>query len=136
MATVFIDTCIFIDCLNRKGEANERILAHLVNAGHELVTSISVVGEMVHVSFHKGLDSMDLVNVLTRNHVRIVFPDCHFPFELSWVDKIMENHGTYGSSTTDRMHIAFAIQDVADFFVTSSGEVLRCSGRRTMASGA
>jgi hypothetical protein len=47
---------------------------------------------------------------------------------MSAVEKTLADKDIWGSSTTDRMHLIFAIIKSIDFFVTSSGGVRSLGG--------
>jgi predicted nucleic acid-binding protein len=128
MSTIFIDTCILIQCLEKKGDQVGRFLSHLTNAGHSLFTSISVVGEMIHICLKKHLDHEHLVSIIERLRIEILFPASSYPSIMSAVEKTLAEKEIWGSSTTDRMHLIFAIIKSIDFFVTTSGEVRSLGG--------
>ena len=122
---VFFDTCVLIDSATpgRKGNERTRDLQHLSNAGHSLVTSITVIGEMVHTSFKK--DNFDLhqgIDILKKLEFGVIFPLQGLREWCSIVDQEMDETGRYGSSITDRTHFAYALTSRCDFYVTSKGE--------------
>lgn len=123
--SIFIDTCVLIESStpNSNGEERARQLRHIANAGHSLLTSITVVGEMVSVSLEK--DTFDLsrgVEILRSLGIRILFPIPDIRRVCILVDAEMESLGRYGSSVTDRTHFAYALTSECDYYVTSQGE--------------
>ena len=123
MSVIFFDTCVLIDCLGKKGEEAERVISQMHNAGYGLTTSISVVGEMIQISILKGLDFNRLISIISRYEIEIIFPLNEFRSWFEEVETSLARNGIYGSSSTDRLHVAFALMIKADVFVTSAGEV-------------
>jgi predicted nucleic acid-binding protein len=122
MSVVFFDTCVLISCLGKKGDETERAISHMHNAGFALATSISVVGEMIQIAILKGLDFNRLVSIISRYEIEIIFPLNEFRSWFEEVETSLARNGIYGSSSTDRLHIAFALMINADVIVTSAGE--------------
>jgi len=123
--SIFIDTCVLIESAtpNSHGEERARQLRHIVNAGHSLMTSITVVGELVSVSLKK--DTFELsrgVDILGSLGIKILFPMPEIRRVCLLVDAEMESLGRYGSSVTDRTHFAYALTSECDYYVTSQGE--------------
>lgn len=123
--SIFIDTCVLIDGAtpNSQGEERARQLRHIVNAGHSLMTSITVVGEMVSVSLEK--DTFDLsrgVEILRSLGIRILVPIPDVRRACMLVDAEMESLGRYGPSVTDRTHFVYVLISECDHYVTSQGE--------------
>lgn len=123
--SIFIDTCILIEGAtpNSYGEERARQLRHIVNAGHSLMTSITVVGELVSVSLKK--DTFELsrgIDIIRSLGIKILFPIPEVRNLCLLVDAEMESLGIYGSSVTDRTHFAYALASECDYYVTSMGE--------------
>jgi len=122
---IFFDTCILIDCATtgRIGDDRTRDLHHLANADNVLLTSITVVGEMVHSSFEKDTFELDEgIRLLKELKFKVLFPVQELRDWCVAVDREVDAAGCYGSSVTDRTHYAYALAASCDFYVTSKGE--------------
>jgi len=87
------------------------------------MTSITVIGKMVHAGFEK--DTFELtkgIDILRKIMFRILFPVKELREWCMTVDKEMEEIGRYGSSVTDRTHFAYTLSSGCDYYVTSKGE--------------
>jgi hypothetical protein len=116
-----LDSCILIDCQ----EDNETLskLNHLNGMGHEIMAPLTVIGETVHVCFDKGLDVHMLMTNLQHLELTIIFPAPELREWCRLVDEVNDVESNYGSSVTDRTHLAYAITHGADYFVTHRSEV-------------
>jgi len=127
---VFLDSCIFFDYL--KDYKTKSTIRHAKNNGHKLVTSITVLGEIVSVCVPRRLQELyDIIEVLKELDVEVIHPQ-PLPNEprlsllrecCMCLDAYHAEEGIYGSSLTDRTHLAYATMYDCDFFVTSSSEV-------------
>ncbi len=125
MHTVFLDTCIILDCFDpkHKHESVAKHLGHLQNLGHELYVSYTVLGELVEqcMSNRKDFKIHDVANLLLDLNPTILHPTKELR---GWCVKTDEaNLDNYGASDTDRTHLAYAITAGIDYFVTHQTEV-------------
>jgi hypothetical protein len=87
------------------------------------MTSITVIGEMVHTSFEK--DTFDLyrgIDLSKKLEFGVIFPLEGLREWCTTVDQEMEDTGRYGSSITDRTHFAYSLASGCDYYVTPMGE--------------
>ncbi len=118
---VFADSCIFFGCL--EDDRVYRTLRRLRNDGHEIVTSITVIGEIVEVCFRKEKDLHTILDILRELEVEVIYPIPQVRFCCIHIDEYLDDAGVYGASTTDKTHLAYAIAHQCDFFLTSPSEV-------------
>ena len=117
-----LDTCILIDC--REDRTGVLPLLNRMNAtGHELLAPLTVVGEVIHVCFDKGYDVHEMVTILERLELDTIIPSPELRDWCRMVDEANDENANWGSSVTDRTHLAYAITRGADYFVTHHSEV-------------
>jgi len=118
---IFVDSCIFLDCL--EDERSYRTLRRVKNDNHQIITSITVVGETVEVCFRKSKDLAKIVELWRELDVEFIYPVSQVRFCCLCLDDLLREEKVYGSSVTDRTHLAYAIAHELDFFVTSRSEL-------------
>lgn len=117
-----LDSCILIDCQDPKEDTISK-LSHLIGTGHEIIAPLTVIGEVIHVCLEKRLDVNDFVVNLQKLNLRIIFPAPELRDWCRLVDEANDIGNNWGSSVTDRTHLAYAITHGANYFVTSHSEV-------------
>ncbi len=121
MAKAFLDTCVVIDYF--KDDDTGRAINHFTNDGGELVTSITVMGELVQVCMtERKSDLFHILRTLKELDVKVIFPVRDLRFCCICLDNYHDSNNIWGSSITDRTHLAYAITYGSDFFVTSRAE--------------
>jgi hypothetical protein len=121
--SVFLDTCIFYDCLER--ETLQTIINHAINLRFSVVTSLTVVGEVIdqmrdHPKRNQFLHSF--IGLLQSWQVMVLYPNIPvsvicFRLGDEGIDYRMEN--------TDRVHLGYAIAYRCDFFLTSDKNLIK-----------
>ncbi len=127
---VFLDSCIFFKCLD--DHYYKRTVKHLQNDGHELITSITVAGEILSVCFKKDDISKlkQIIDFWTDINCQIAHPpqlpedERHSQLRICCMclDNAFVEEKRYGSSLTDRTHLAYAIVYDCDYFFTTGRE--------------
>lgn len=125
MSSIFLDSSSFFDYLENRRV--KRTLNHCDNDNHLLATSNSVIGEVVIKCWQRDeLDRLkNIFESINRNiDLQFVLPmtesadkagqfsNCRFCVEQNYLDE-----STYGSSASDRTHLAFAIAFGFDYFL-------------------
>jgi hypothetical protein len=115
-------------CLEPKGTQVLVNMRHLRNQGHELVTSITVLGEAINQSYKKGKDYTKIVDILRKLDFDVSYPTEQTIRETVLVWDFHQDNEIYGASTVDIVHFTYAIRSECDYFVTSEGETrgLKC----------
>jgi predicted nucleic acid-binding protein len=126
---IFLDSTVFFKCL--EDSTYKGHLRHIKNDGHILVTSITVMGETIAECLTGDIRKVyDIIELLKEIDVNFIHPppitdrpnrsllrDC-----CQCLDAAVEDKGVYGSSLTDRTHLAYAVAYGCDFFLTSGRE--------------
>lgn len=120
---LFFDSCIFFDYF--EDDLTRRTLDHLKNDGHRITTSITVVGEIfwVCISGDRINQLQDIIDLFKNLDVEVLHPAPQLRGCCLCIDEFHEFKRIYGSSVTDRTHLAYAIVYDSDYFVTSGGEI-------------
>lgn len=120
--TVSIDTFLLFDAL--KDSQVRRILNHLKNNNHEVVVPLTVAGELVMqgIQERKIKQFYAIIEILKEIDAIFLIPNPLLRDCCSCIDDYLEEKGTYGSSTTDRTHLAYSIAHNCDYFLTSKSE--------------
>jgi predicted nucleic acid-binding protein len=128
-AVVFLDSTVFFKSI--EDNTYKRYLIHIKNDGYQLVTSITVLGETFAKCFGDSIGKLyDIVDLLKELDLNFLHPPpLHESPNLSQVracccclDRVVEEKGVYGSSLTDRTHLAYAVAYGCDYFLTSGKE--------------
>lgn len=116
---VFLDTCVFIDCLETARLS--KILSHANNDGFTITTSITVLGETITQLLETGPEVEPIIKfkeLLDAWHVSFTVPNdvvrkiCYFIGE-----ELTKRDDLY-YQVTDRTHLAYAIAYKSNFFIT------------------
>jgi len=120
--TVGIDTSLLFDALN--DSQVRRTLNHLKNNNHEVVVPLTVAGELVMQGIQEGKIKQfyEIIDILKEIDAVFLIPNPQLRLCCSCIDDYLEEKGTYGSSTTDRTHLAYSIAHNCDYFLTSKSE--------------
>lgn len=119
---ISIDTSILFDALN--DTQIRRTLRHLKNNKHEVVVPLTVAGELVMQGIQEGKIKQfyEIIEILKEIDAVFLIPNPLLRDCCSCIDGYLEEKGTYGSSTTDRTHLAYSIAHSCDFYVTVKSE--------------
>lgn len=120
--TVSIDTSLLFDAL--KDSQVRRTLNHLRNNNHEVVVPLTVAGELMMQGIQEGKIKQfyEIIEILKEIDATFLIPNPLLRDCCSCLDDCLEEKGTYGSSTTDRTHLAYSIAHNCDYFITSKSE--------------
>jgi predicted nucleic acid-binding protein len=112
---VFLDADIFIDLLEKEQEIRT-LLHHLTNKKHVLITSLTVMGELVLVCKRDGKDLHKIIDLFDEFDIRFVIPNEQLRSCCMHLDEIdVANWIPY----TDKTHLAYAIANDATYFLTT-----------------
>jgi|SRR5208337_1405929 predicted nucleic acid-binding protein len=122
---IFLDTPIFFQCFEQP--KLEVTLEHALNAGYEIRTSISVLGE-AFTQMHEKENEMDYISALNRflDNWNIAV---HFPND--FVRILCFQMGEEDIDTrmirepTDRTHLAYAMAYHDNYFLTSDKNLIK-----------
>jgi predicted nucleic acid-binding protein len=127
MTSIFLDTCILLDCLDKKHKHEDvkKKINHLKNKKYEPLVSYTVIGEMFSQCFteNKDFEIHAVADILREVNPTILFPTKELRLWCIKVDEANDEDINYGSSCTDRTHLAYAIVANSDYFVTHLAEV-------------
>lgn len=118
----FLDSCILFDAIEDSNVKST--LRHCINDGHSIFTSLTVMGEIVMVSFNKNrrMDLNKILDLCGELDVNFLTPNLYLRACCACIDQYLEEEDVYGSSPEDRTHLAYANVYHCDYFVTSESE--------------
>lgn len=123
MKTVFLDSCIFFECI--EDPRNQTVLNHAINLGYTLVTSITGIGETVD-QMRKRPDRSDFIlafiNLYENLRVFTYYPD---PIVADVCYHLANLEIDYRVEKTDRVHLGYAIAYGCDYFLTSDKNLIK-----------
>ncbi len=130
--SLFFDSCAVLDLISDSRYTS--FLNRLINNKHQIIISITVAGELVQqcIKENNSHDVHRVVDFLKGNDFEIVPADEKVREWCTEVDSRLSD--CYGSSTTDRTHLAYALAYGASYYVTSPGEVRSLGGREFFSS--
>jgi len=117
---VFLDTCVFIDCLESDKDA--QIITHAFNDDFAITTSITVLGETITQLMDVGPDVEQIINfkkMLDRWDVSFFFPNDIVRKICFYIGEGLTDRDELYHQVTDRTHLAYSISYKTDFFITS-----------------
>lgn len=119
---IFLDSTIFFDAIDPKKHIFT-ILQHAKNDGHQLVTSLTVYGEIVWVCQRdkRPNDIHNILELINQLNVQCSIPNIQLRECCKCLDK-MDKQNWVGFS--DRTHLAYSTAYGDDFFVTSEKNLL------------
>lgn len=119
---VSTDTSILFNAL--KDSQVRRTLHHLKNNKHEVVVPLTVAGELVMQGIQEGKMKQfyDIIDILKEIDATFLIPNPQLRLCCSCIDDYLDEKGTYGSSSTDRTHLAYSIANNCDYYVTTKSE--------------
>lgn len=115
--SVFLDTCVFFDCIEKHSYLT--IIKHALNLNFKIVTSITVIGEAIdQMREHNKRDHYisSFISLLDDLEIFTYYPDpviAEICYRLATLDI------DYRVEKTDRVHIGYAIANNCDYFLTS-----------------
>ena len=118
----FLDANILFECIISSKVKSQ--IKHILNTGNRSVSSITVLGETIAICIGEKRTN-DLDNIIDLNHeLKLLY---HFPTHklrecCACLDRI---DPTDFCSVTDKTHLAFAIVNNADYFVTMDNALLK-----------
>ena len=115
---IFLDADIFFDLVAEKRNIKP-LINHLVNDGHVLVTSITVMGEVVLVCVRdkeKTKNLHKIVDLLHSYDIRFLIPNSLLRECCRCLDQIDPDDRV---PKTDKTHLAYAIAYNVDYFLTT-----------------
>lgn len=122
----FLDAEILIDSVedNRKGREVYKKLRHIKNKDHVLVTSITVLGEIILVCMRDNrLDDLkNIIDMIAELGMTYYVPNNLLRDCCKCVDKLDKYNKT---GSTDRTHLAYSLNYDDDYFITNDNEVLK-----------
>ncbi len=123
MKPVFLDTCVFFECI--EDDRKRTTINHACNLGVEITTSITVLGEAIDQMREHGerdhyistfLSLLDDWKVIALYPDQVVARVCNCLANRE-VDHRLEK--------TDRVHIGYAMSNSCEFFITSDKNLLK-----------
>ncbi len=120
---IFLDADIIFD-LSEEKKNIPSLINHLTNDGHILLTSITVLGEIVLVCMRDKKDLHKIIDIIQRTDIHFLIPNallrecCICLDELDKIDIIPK---------TDKTHLAYAIANNVDYFLTTDKKLLNFS---------
>jgi predicted nucleic acid-binding protein len=117
---LFLDTCVFIDCLESDRAA--QIITHAVNKDFPITTSITVLGETFTQLMEQGTNIeriVDFKKILDEWGVSFYFPNDIVRKICFYIGEGLTERDPLYHQVTDRTHLAYAISWKTDFFITS-----------------
>ena len=123
--SLFLDTPIFFQCIERP--QLRIILEHAQNAGYEIRTSISVLGEAFTQMHEKenGIDYISQLNqILDDWGIAIHFPNDYVRILCYQMGEV-EIDTRMIREPTDRTHLAYAMAYHAGYFLTSDKNLIK-----------
>ena len=115
---IFLDADIFFDLAEEKRNIKS-LINHLINDGHVLVTSITVMGEIVLVCIRDNEKTKDLHKIIDLLHfydIRFLIPNSLLRECCRCLDRIDPNDRV---PKTDKTHLAYAIAYNVNYFLTT-----------------
>ena len=123
---IFIDSTVFFDAIEDTipGRQINRTLRRVMNARHNLVTSLTVYGEILHVCFRDNRieDLHNIMDLLAGLHVECWVPNPQLRDCCKCLDK-HDKENYIGLS--DRTHLAYSNSYDDHYFVTDDQNFLR-----------
>lgn len=119
---IFLDTCVFIDCL--ESHRYNQIITHAVNSGYPITTSITVLGETITQLMEFGTDIDRIIKFkenLDEWGVSFFFPNDVVRILCYYIGDELTTRDVLYHQITDRTHLAYSIAYKADIFITSDG---------------
>jgi predicted nucleic acid-binding protein len=123
--TIFLDTPIFFQCIENRQLST--VIEHAINAGYQVCTSITVLGE----AFTQMYEKPDAVDYITRMHslftawdVTALFPKDRVRILCYWMGEDKTDTRMI-REPTDRTHLAYAMAYRADYFLTSDNHLIK-----------
>ena len=123
--TIFLDTSIFFQCIENRQLST--VIEHAINAGYQVCTSITVLGE----AFTQMYEKPDAVDYITRMHalftawdVTALFPEDRVRISCYLLGE-METDTRMSREPTDRVHLAYAMAYRVDYFLTSDKHLIK-----------
>lgn len=105
MKSVFLDTCIFFECI--EDSRKKTIISHAIHLGFSLVTSITVMGEAVDQMRKRPVRSeliLSFINLYEEWNVATLYPDQ----VVARICNCMANREIdFRVEKTDRVHIGY-----------------------------
>lgn len=118
-STLFLDTCIFIDCI--ESDYYKKIVTHAVNAGYHITTSITVLGETLTQLMEPSPETDKFVKFkehLYEWQVHFCVPNDVIRILCYKIGEYMTKRDPLYYEVTDRTHLAYSIAYKSDFFLT------------------
>ena len=115
---IFLDADIFFDLAAEKRNIKS-LINHLVNDGHILVTSITVMGEIVLVCVRdneKNKDLHKIIDILHFYDIRFLIPNSLLRECCLCLDATDSDDRV---AKTDKTHLAYAVAYDVDYFLTT-----------------
>jgi predicted nucleic acid-binding protein len=121
---IFLDADIFFDLAENKKNIKS-LINHLLNDGHILYTSITVLGEIVLICLRdKDKDLHKIVDLLPQYNLLFLIPNDLLRDCCKHLDLIDKNDRI---AKTDKTHLAYAIAYDVDYYLTNDGKLLKFS---------
>jgi hypothetical protein len=123
MKSIFLDSCVFFNCIEKPTLRN--IISHAINLKFSVATSITVVGEVIdQMRDHPKCSEyiLSFISLLNEWDVNIFYPDdpvriiC---FRLGDGEDI-----DYRMEKTDGVHLGYAMAYGCDYFITGDINLL------------
>ena len=123
---IFLDSDILFNLAENKRGITQ-LVNRLVNTDHTLLTSITVLGEIVFICMVKKEKKKDLhkiVDVLNSYIINFLIPNSQLRLCCVHMDRI-DPHDRIGK--TDKTHLAYAIAYGVDYYLTEDKQLLKLS---------
>lgn len=102
----------------------ERTLNHLYNDGHQLVVSLTVLGELIATCIPDNKEVLDnILHIYSINETQVLIPNPQLRECCKCIQDHLTDNGRYGASATDITHFAYAVANQCNYYVTSPSEV-------------
>lgn len=124
-SSIFLDTPVFFQCVERPQVVT--VLEHAINAGYQIQTSITVLGEAIS-QMHEKENAMEYIEFLNRVlddwNILIFFPKDRVRILCYWMGE-EETDTRMIREPTDRTHLAYAMAYNSDYFLTSDKNLIK-----------
>ena len=119
---ISLDTCILFNAL--KDSQVKGTLNRLKNDDHKIVIPLSVAGEILMQGIQEGKMNQfyDIIDLLNEIDATFLIPNELLRKCCQCIDTFIKTKGIYGSSLTDRTHLAYSISYNCDYYITSKSE--------------
>jgi len=123
LKSVFLDTCIFFECI--EDSRKKTIISHAIHLGFSLVTSIPVMGEAVDQMRKRPVRSeliLSFINLYEEWNVATLYPDQ----VVARICNCMANREIdFRVEKTDRVHIGYAMSNGCTYFLPSDKNLIK-----------